>query len=124
LLHPEKWMLSYTHRTGPAWSNMANAGNTVSQPREVNSAMPNSKALAALRTAILEERMAHQDAQKVLDRYKDFTAKLTEFQTRDGPSPTREEFEVWRSDILLIWAIREEQLKFESLSKETPSDPD
>jgi hypothetical protein len=103
---------------------MANAGNTVSQPREVHSAMPNSKALAALRTAILEERMAHQDAQKVLDRYKDFTAKLTEFQTRDGPSPTREEFEVWRSDILLIWAIREEQLKFESLSKETPSDPD
>lgn len=81
--------------------------------------MPNSKALASLRAAILEERMNPQDAQQVLDRYKDFTAKLTEFQTGDGPSTTRQEFDVWRSDILLVRAIREKQLKVECANANT-----
>lgn len=85
--------------------------------------MPNSKALAALRTAILEEQLTCLDAQHVLDRYNDFTAKLTEFQTRDGPSPTREEFEEWRSNILLVWAVREEALKAECAQKQAPTGP-
>lgn len=84
--------------------------------------MPHSKALASLRAAILEERMARPDAQKVLNRYNDFTAKLTEFQTSEGPSPTREEFEVWRSDMLLVWAVREEQLKAECAQTDSPLD--
>lgn len=75
--------------------------------------MPNSKALASLRAAILEERMTPQDAQQVLDRYNDFAIRLTEFQTRDGPSPTRQEFEAWRSDIFLVRAFREKRLKAE-----------
>lgn len=63
--------------------------------------------------------MNPQDAQQVLDRYKDFTAKLTEFQTGDGPSTTRQEFDVWRSDILLVRAIREKQLKVECANANT-----
>ncbi|MFN3570554.1 MAG: hypothetical protein ACK4VX_09780 [Polaromonas sp.] len=85
--------------------------------------MPNSKALAALRSAILEEQLTRLDAQHVLDRYNDFTAKLTEFQTRDGPSPTKEEFEEWRSNILLVWAVREEALKAECAQKQAPAGP-
>lgn len=85
--------------------------------------MPNSKALAALRSAILEEQLTRIDAQHVLDRYNDFTAKLTEFQTSDGPSPTQEEFEEWRSNILLVWAVREEDLKAECAQKQEPTDP-
>lgn len=63
--------------------------------------------------------MTPHDAQQVLDRYNDFTAKLTEFQTGDGPSPTRQEFELWRSDILLVRAIREKQLKAECANANT-----
>jgi len=45
---------------------------TASSPKKPESPpnMPNSKALASLRAAILEERMNPQDAQQVLDRYK------------------------------------------------------
>lgn len=57
--------------------------------------------------------MTPQDAQQVLDRYNDFAIRLTEFQTRDGPSPTRQEFEAWRSDIFLVRAFREKRLKAE-----------
>lgn len=76
--------------------------------------MPTSNALADLRAAILEERITHQDAQKVLDRYQEFTAKLTEFQQNGGKSPTHVEFEAWRDDILLMWAIKGEGIKAES----------
>ncbi len=84
--------------------------------------MPNSKALASLRSAILEERIARADAKKVLERYNTFTAKLRQFQTQSGPGPTQEEFETWRNDILLVWAIREEELKKKSAAMVPPSD--
>lgn len=73
--------------------------------------MSNSPALKALRSAILEERITRADAERVLERYTDFTGKLTEFQTNEGPPPTTEEFERWRDDIILEWAVRETHLK-------------
>lgn len=76
--------------------------------------MLHSKALAALRSSILEEQLTHADARKVLARYDDFSAKLTEFQISDGPGPTKEEFQIWRDDILLVWAVREKEIEVQS----------
>lgn len=76
--------------------------------------MSKSNALAALRAAILEARITRQDAQNVLDRYQEFTAKLTEFQQHGGTIPTHAEFAAWRDDILLMWAVKEEEIKANS----------
>lgn len=76
--------------------------------------MPNSKALAALRYAILEEQITHSDAKKVLDRYQVFSAKLIDYQNGGDRPPTNEEFEAWRDDILLVWAIREKEIEAKS----------
>jgi hypothetical protein len=68
--------------------------------------MPTSRALAALRAAILEERLTQSDAHMVLTRYDDFVQQLAAFHGGTGPVPTTEEFALWRKDVCLVRAVR------------------
>ena len=56
-----------------------------------------------LRTAVRDEKLA---ADASLARYKVLTAKITAYQTGDGPAPTEEEFKLWLADVRRVVELK------------------
>ena len=67
--------------------------------------MPASTTLAALRAAILEERLTQSDVREVLTRYDVFLQQVAAFDEGTGHVPSTDEFAAWRKDSCLVRAI-------------------